>query len=98
MRALEVPIAVETLVITTPHGRAEPSDGGEQSKVLALCRRGPVSLAEIAARTRLSFFAAKALVSRMITARLVALGQTAPEDRDRRAEVLQRLLGGLRTL
>ena len=94
-----VPMAVETLVMTTADGRVEPPDGGEQSTILALCGRGPVCMAEIAARTRLSFFAARSVVTRMITSGLVALGQTAPDDRDpRRADLLRRLIGGLHAL
>src|SRR5690606_41941805 len=95
-------IAIEALLITTPQGRARPQHhhGGEQSRILALCNRGPLSLAEVAALTRLPLGVARVILSDMLAAGLVALaGLTAVDDRDPgRRDLLERVLSGLRNL
>ena len=93
-------MAIETLVITTPAGRSKSGSAFPQSKVLTLCRRGPQSLAEIAAKTSLPFGATRAMVARMITAGLVSLaGPPAPDDHDpRRTDIARRILGRLHAL
>src|SRR5690606_18424010 len=95
-------IAIEALLVTTPYGRAQPQHhyGGEQSKILALCGRGPKSLAEVAALTRLPLGVARVILSDMLSAGLVALaGRIATGERDPgRMELLDRVLRGLRKL
>lgn len=91
---------IETLVVTTPAGRAARGSAVAQSKVLKLCRRGPQSLAEIAAKTSLHFGAAQALVAGMIRAGLVApAGPPPPDDQDpRRTDLVRRILRRLHAL
>jgi hypothetical protein len=95
-------IAIEALLVTTPHGRAKPqhNQGGEHMRILSLCGRGPVSLAEVSALTRLPLGVTRVILSDMITSGLVALaGRTATDDRDLgRGDLLERVLTGLRRL
>jgi hypothetical protein len=95
----QVDLAIEALVATTPQGRSRISHqrGSADQRVLALCRSRPLSLAEIAAHTRLPLGVARVLVGDLLTAGLVALpGRTFEGSHS--ANVLGQVLRGLRNL
>ena len=96
----DVEIAIESLLITTQYGRlgAQTHQRGSTDRhVLTLCEHRPLSLAEVAALTRLPFGVARILVSDLVTAGLVALaGQTLSSSQG--TGVLGRVLQGLRKL
>jgi hypothetical protein len=94
-----VDIAIEALVATTPNGRSGIGHqrGSADEHVLALCKDRPLSLAEIAAHTRLPFGVARVLVGDLLTAGLVMMaGRTFVDGRN--ADVLGQVLRGLRKL
>jgi hypothetical protein len=95
----QVDIAIEALVATTPSGRTGIGyqRGSADQHVLAMCRDRPLSLAEIAAHTRLPFGVARVLVGDLLTAGLVALASRKFEE-GHRADVLGQVLRGLRKL
>jgi Protein of unknown function (DUF742) len=98
-----VDIAIEALVATTPRGRSrlrEPTDSSQHRHALALCDRRPLSLAEVAALTRLPLGVARVLVADMLADGLVAVhGRTALDEHDSvRIDVLEGVLSGLRKL
>jgi hypothetical protein len=95
----QVDIAIEALVATTPDGRNRfrYQRGTADEHVLALCRDRPLSLAEIAAHTRLPFGVARVLVGDLLAEGLVAMaGRTFVDGQS--ADVLGQLLRGLRKL
>jgi len=95
----QVDIAIEALVATTANGRTGRGyqRGSADQHVLTLCRDRPLSLAEIAAHTRLPFGVARVLVGDLLTAGLVALASRTFAAGDS-VDVLGQVLRGLRKL
>jgi hypothetical protein len=86
-------------VVTTTQGRSGIGIQGSSAdqRVLALCRNRPISLAEIAAHTRLPLGVARVLVGDLIAAGFVALASRTVEG-SHSPNVLGRVLNGLRNL
>jgi hypothetical protein len=95
-----VEIAIESLLVATPRGLTAARTyqrGSTESEVLALCGRGPMALAEIAAHTRLPLGVARILVADLMVEGLLALaGQTYANAQN--PVLLGRVLSGLRRL
>jgi len=95
----QVDIAIEALVSTTARGWSGIGyqRGTADQHVLTLCKDRPLSLAEVAAQTRLPLGVARVLVGDLLTAGLVALAsRTLTEGYS--VDVLSQVLSGLRKL
>src|SRR5262245_35783184 len=71
-----VDLAIEALVATTRRGRSrlhDQADSSQHQHVLTLCDRRPLSLAEVAALTRLPLGVARVLVGDMVADGFVAV-------------------------
>jgi hypothetical protein len=91
-------LPLETLVTTTDRGLAAlPSLRFEQARIVGLCRR-PSSVAEVAADLGVPVGVARVLVSDLNAAGMLVVHlPTLTQGGRPRAEVLERLLTGLRT-
>lgn len=93
-----VNLAVETQLVTTPHGRQEEGSlGGEKAAVVRCCRQSR-SLAEVAATLKLPLGVARVLVSDMATENLLAVHQPKSLEGKAHRALLERVLRGLRTI
>lgn len=93
-------IAIESVLITTYAGIQEARFAGhDKQRIAMICDGRPLSLAEIAAYTRLPLGVARVLVADMVADGLLALhGATLSEVYEERMELLERVLSGLRRL
>jgi hypothetical protein len=94
-------IALEAILLCTARGAQEARFAGRDKQVIAsLCDGRALSLAEIAAHTRLPLGVARVLVADMVADGLLALHEALRPDADRagRMDVLERVLSGLRRL
>jgi hypothetical protein len=96
-----VDLALETLVKTTPLGRAALSEGflqPEQRLILDLCDRGLHSVAEISAHLRLPLGVARVVVADMTHQRVLTLYETLAPTGPEATQLMERVLKGLRAL
>ena len=96
----DVDIAIEALIIATPHAVQGLRGYGRSSvdqHVLELCHRRPISLAEIAALTHVPLGVARILVADLLAEGLVAIASRTVTS-DHSTDVLSRVLSGLRRL
>jgi hypothetical protein len=91
------PLAVETLVSTTPLGMASAATLDSEQEAITLLCRAPLSVAEIAARLRLPLGVVRVLVSDMADDGIVTLHHPPPPGDRPDSELLKRVLHGLRT-
>lgn len=93
-------IALEAVLMTTPAGREEARFfGHDKQRICGMCDNRALSLAEIAAHTRLPVGVTRVLVADMVADGLLALHEpAAPEGYHERMELLERVLSGLRKL
>ncbi|MTD59459.1 DUF742 domain-containing protein [Amycolatopsis pithecellobii] len=95
-----VELAIEALVETTPAGRSVPFNrASPQSVVIQLCLQ-PRSLAEVAAHLSVPLQVARVLVADLLGSGWVIVRDTLSDNAswDERHDLLERVLGGLRTL
>ena len=93
-------IPIEAVLVTTTSGRQEARFAGhDKNRIALMCDDRPLSLAEIAAHTRLPLGVARVLVADMIADGLVRVRTAAPaKGYQERMELLERVLSGLRKL
>jgi hypothetical protein len=93
-------IAIEAVLVTTMVGHQEARFAGhDKQRIAGLCDNRALSLAEIAAYTRLPLGVTRVLVADMIADGLLALHEPAlAEGYEDRMELLERVLSGLRRL
>ncbi|HET6211618.1 MAG TPA: DUF742 domain-containing protein [Micromonosporaceae bacterium] len=93
-------IALEAVLVTTQVGRQESRfSGHDKQRIAGLCDNRALSLAEIAAYTRLPLGVTRVLVADMVADGLLALHDTAiVQGYEDRMELLERVLSGLRRL
>ncbi len=93
-------IALEAVLLTTPGGRQEARFvGHDKQRIAGLCDNRALSLAEIAAYTRLPLGVARVLVADMVGDGLLALHEPAlAHGYQDRMDLLERVLSGLRRL
>jgi hypothetical protein len=91
-------LQLETLVTSTHDGMASlPRLRFEKARIVELCRR-PVSVAEVAANLRVPLGVARVLVSDLHADQMLTIHRMSETTDGRpRAEVLERLLSGLRS-
>ncbi len=83
----------ETILATTPHGRAAPASF-EYAQILRLCAR-PRSVAEVSAHLELPIGVVRVLVADLLSAGLVEGTAPAPRDPANDVEFLERLMHGV---
>jgi hypothetical protein len=96
-----VDLALETLVQTTALGRATLSSAvlhREHRLILDLCDRGLHSVAEISAHLRLPFGVARVVVADMAHQRVLTLHEPVAPTGPQAAQLMERVLRGLRAL
>lgn len=93
-------IALEAVLTTTPAAAQEARYAGyDKYRIATICQNQPLSLAEIAAYTRLPLGVSRVLVADMVAEGLLTLHSAAPaETYGERMELLERVLSGLRRL
>ncbi|MBG0825681.1 DUF742 domain-containing protein [Planomonospora sp. ID91781] len=96
-----IPFDLVTLVVTVadaPASRGDPAIGPEKRRMLALCRGGALSVAEIAAHLALPVSITKVLLGDLVDAGLVATRPPASTAQGPDIQLLQEVLDGLRAL
>jgi hypothetical protein len=96
-----VDLALETLVQTTPLGRVTLSAASlhpEQRLILDLCDRALHSVAEISAHLQLPFGVARVVVADMAHQRVLTLHEHVAPTGPQAAQLMERVLRGLRAL
>ncbi|HEX6970410.1 MAG TPA: DUF742 domain-containing protein [Micromonosporaceae bacterium] len=93
-------IAIEAVLTTSPTGVEEARFAGyDKHRIATLCESRPLSLAEIAAYTRMPLGVSRVLVADMVAEGLLMLHNAAPvQAYGERMELLERVLSGLRRL
>jgi hypothetical protein len=93
-------IAIEALLTATSATATEARFAGhDKHRIAAVCENTPMSLAEIAAHTRLPLGVARVLIADMVADGLLVLHDATPaEGYEERMELLERVLSGLRRL
>lgn len=93
-------IALEAVLLTSSAGRQEARFAGhDKQRIAGLCENRPLSLAEIAAYTRLPLGVTRVLVADMVADGLLNLHEPImTEGYHERMELLERVLSGLRRL
>ncbi|HYN94460.1 MAG TPA: DUF742 domain-containing protein [Pilimelia sp.] len=93
-------IPVEGVVVTSQAGKQEARFAGhDKNRIANMCDGRPLSLAEIAAYTRLPLGVTRVLVADMVTDGLLILRNAAPATGyQERMHLLERVLSGLRKL
>jgi hypothetical protein len=93
-------IAIEAILVTSAAGRDQARFfGHDKQRISGLCDNRPLSLAEVAAHTRLPIGVTRVLVADMVADGLLYLHEpAAPEGYHERMQLLERVLSGLRKL
>jgi Protein of unknown function (DUF742) len=93
-------IALEAVLVATPAAVDESRFAGyDKHRIATICDGQALSLAEVAAYTRLPLGVARVLVADMVADGLLTLHSAAPvEVYEERMELLERVLSGLRRL
>jgi hypothetical protein len=93
-------IALEAVLLTSPSGRQEARFfGHDKQRIAGMCDSRALSLAEIAAYTRLPLGVTRVLVADMVADGLLDLHEPVmTEGYQDRMELLERVLSGLRRL
>lgn len=93
-------IAIEAVLTATASAVEESRFvGHDKHRIASVCEGRPLSLAEIAAYTRLPLGVSRVLVADMVADGLLTLHSSAPvEAYGERMELLERVLSGLRRL
>lgn len=93
-------IAIEAVLVTSAAGQQEARFAGhDKQRIAGLCDNRALSLAEIAAYTRLPLGVTRVLVADMVADGLLALHEPSLVDGyEDRMELLERVLSGLRRL
>lgn len=93
-------IAIEAVLVTSAAGQMEARFAGhDKQRIAGLCDNRALSLAEIAAYTRLPLGVTRVLVADMVADGLLALHEPSIIDGyEDRMELLERVLSGLRRL
>ncbi|HEX5541200.1 MAG TPA: DUF742 domain-containing protein [Micromonospora sp.] len=93
-------IAIEAVLTATAAAVEESRFAGhDKHRIATVCEGRPLSLAEIAAYTRLPLGVSRVLVADMVADGLLTLHSSAPvEAYGERMELLERVLSGLRRL
>jgi len=93
-------IPVEGVLTTSRAGREEARFAGyEKNRIAIMCQDRPLSVAEIAAYTRLPLGVARVLIADMVGDGLLNLRNAAPaKGYQERMNLLERVLSGLRKL
>lgn len=90
-----------TLVVTVagvPSGGQDPHASPEKRRMLALCRGGALSVAEIAAHLMLPTSVTKVVLGDLTEAGLMAIRAPAPISPGQNIKLLEEVLDGLRAL
>jgi hypothetical protein len=90
-------LELSTIIHCAPDGPTPDGLSADQQAVLRVSRR-PISLSEIAVHLGLPIGPTRLLLGELRAAGLVDTRRPTPDDNDSSPAVLQRLLGGLRSL
>ena len=93
-------IAIEAVLVITDAGHQEGRFAGyDKGRISSMCEQQPLSLAEIAAYTRMPLGVARVIVADMVVEGLLSLHSPAQSDGfEDQMDMLERVLSGLRRL